>query len=103
MQALGKSSETPAGMALLKQALQPVVDDFENELEKRIGFDPGPIDGIKGTKAAVRAFQRLHGLKPDGIPGPRTLAELFPEDIPERHADHPLWPGPHAPVLRCSW
>lgn len=45
---------------------------------RRAGFDPGPIDGIEGplTRAAIRAFQAHHGLKADGIAGPRTLARL---------------------------
>jgi Peptidase family M23/Putative peptidoglycan binding domain len=34
----------------------------------------GPVDGIVGraTTAAVRRFQRLHGLTPDGVAGPKT-------------------------------
>lgn len=37
-----------------------------------------PIDGNFGpkTEAAVRAFQRDHGLVPDGIVGPKTWATL---------------------------
>lgn len=30
-----------------------------------------------GTLSAVRAFQRRHKLKPDGIVGPKTWAELL--------------------------
>jgi hypothetical protein len=56
-----------------------------------LGIDPGPIDGRMGpkTKAAIRAFQRLHGLTADGIAGPRTQAALWPTPIPERDSDPP--------------
>lgn len=42
------------------------------------GFDPGPIDGIAGrkTRAAIIAFQKARGLKPDGVVGPLTLRAL---------------------------
>jgi len=38
----------------------------------------GPVDGIVGgaTTAAVMRFQRLHGLTPDGIAGPKTRRAL---------------------------
>ncbi len=40
----------------------------------RIGYDPGPIDGVFGTstKEAIINFQRNNGLVPDGIVGPAT-------------------------------
>ena len=40
-------------------------------------------DGIYGklTAEAVTAFQREHGLKPDGIVGPATLAKLIPQRL----------------------
>lgn len=43
-----------------------------------LGFNPGPVDGIQGemTEAAVRRFQRAHGLSIDGIAGPITRGEL---------------------------
>ncbi|MTI43708.1 GH24 family phage-related lysozyme (muramidase) [Roseibium hamelinense] len=50
----------------------------------RLGFKPGPIDGLLGkrTRAAVRAFQRANPpLLVDGEPGPATMAAL------ERAAD----------------
>jgi peptidoglycan hydrolase-like protein with peptidoglycan-binding domain len=38
----------------------------------------GLTDGVFGseTEAVVKAFQRQHGLKPDGMAGPLTLAQL---------------------------
>ncbi|TCR60927.1 peptidoglycan-binding protein [Bosea sp. BK604] len=43
-----------------------------------LGYDPGPVDGLPGRKttAAVVAFQRAAGLKPDGVVGPLTTAAL---------------------------
>ncbi|WHH57113.1 M14 family metallopeptidase [Petroclostridium sp. X23] len=40
----------------------------------RIGYNPGPVDGIFGqqTRQAVLMFQRDNGLIPDGIVGPAT-------------------------------
>ena len=51
------------------------------ELQKaliRAGYNPGPADGHIGkkTKAAVRKFQRKHGLPADGIVGEKTWAYL---------------------------
>ncbi|MBM4084948.1 MAG: hypothetical protein FJ272_09185 [Planctomycetes bacterium] len=44
----------------------------------KAGYDPGPVDGKMGkkTKSALIAFQKAHGLQPDGIAGPRTMAKL---------------------------
>ena len=50
---------------------------------KERGFDPGPIDGIRGPKtdAAVIAFKRSVGLRARAYVGPLTLAALgFDED-----------------------
>ena len=43
-----------------------------------LGFDAGRIDGILGpdTDGALREFQRHSGLRPDGVCGPATLAQL---------------------------
>ena len=45
---------------------------------KRLGFDPGPIDGIFGqmTASAVAAFQSVSGFVTDGQAGPVTMALL---------------------------
>lgn len=44
----------------------------------RAGLDPGPIDGKPGkkTRAAVKAFQRKHGLTADGVVGEKTWLAL---------------------------
>ncbi len=49
-------------------------------LLKKIGYDPGPIDGIFGeqTRQAVINFQRDNNLVPDGIIGPNTYKKLNP-------------------------
>jgi uncharacterized protein (TIGR02594 family) len=54
------------------------IKDIQQQLATR-GYTPGPIDGVWGrqTIAAVRRFQTRHGLEPDGIAGPLTLAALF--------------------------
>ena len=58
-----------------------------------LGFDPGPVDGLRGrrTAAAIRAFQRDRGLLPDGVIGPRTRALLFPEAAAEAGAPDRPW------------
>ncbi|WP_333861276.1 M14 family metallopeptidase [Clostridium sp.] len=45
---------------------------------KKIGYNPGVIDGIYGTdtEKAVEIFQRNHGLTVDGIIGPNTYRIL---------------------------
>ncbi len=47
-------------------------------LLRRIGYDPGPVDGSFGprTRQAVIDFQRDNGLTPDGIIGPLTWNEF---------------------------
>jgi peptidoglycan hydrolase-like protein with peptidoglycan-binding domain len=42
------------------------------------GFDPGDVDGILGkrTTAAIRAFQRVHGIRVDGVAGQQTLQAM---------------------------
>ena len=46
---------------------------------KKVGFDPGVIDGIFGgnTEAAVKQFQAGNGLLVDGKVGPNTKASIM--------------------------
>lgn len=41
-------------------------------------FDPGPADGSfgQGTAYAVQGFQKLNGMRPDGVVGPEVAAAL---------------------------
>ncbi len=56
------------------------------------------VDGVYGgqTRDAIRAFQREHGLEPDGEAGPRTLEALFDEG---REASHS---GSSGPGKKCK-
>jgi len=50
-------------------------EDLVNEIQTKVGVGvTGTFDAV--TEAAVRQFQRDHGLVPDGIVGPRTWASL---------------------------
>ena len=52
---------------------------------KAAGMYSGKIDGVygKGTTAAVKAYQKKHGLTQDGVAGRATLKALFGEAAPE--------------------
>ena len=68
----------PDNCPLLSQGSRgPDVRELQTLLRNR-GFDPGPIDGIFGTRtrSAVVAFQRSNNLNPDGIVGVRTWTAL---------------------------
>ena len=57
---------------------QPAGLEQVQETLRQRGHDPGPADGVMGpqTIAAVKAFQREHGLEPTGQLDRPTLAKL---------------------------
>ncbi|HET7629350.1 MAG TPA: peptidoglycan-binding protein [Bacillales bacterium] len=74
----GKQAETPSFTHLLKIGSRgPAVSSLQQAL-KSLGYYTYGIDGIYGkrTAGAIREFQSDHGLKVDGIAGPRTYAKL---------------------------
>ncbi len=50
------------------------------------GFDPGPVDGIRGRKTinAIKEFQSANGLVADGLVGAKTIAVLFTNSKPNQ-------------------
>lgn len=79
--ALDDAIFSPPDALVLRLTFPPMhgarIKALQRALRKQ-GLDPGPIDGIFGphTEAAVRAFQLLSGLVPDGEAGKTTLGKL---------------------------
>jgi peptidoglycan hydrolase-like protein with peptidoglycan-binding domain len=70
---------------VLKQgANRPEVRDLQEAL-KALGHDPGPIDGVFGTKTenAVKAFQQAREIAVDGIVGRVTWINIDEADQSE--------------------
>lgn len=70
-QPVAKQSKDAAG--------KPSTRDIQQAL-KNSGFYQGSIDGKMGplTREAIKEFQRVHGLKDDGVVGKQTWAQLNP-------------------------
>ncbi len=50
---------------------------------KELGYYTGSVTGsfYSGTKAAVQAFQKDHGLQADGVAGPNTLKKIYENEL----------------------
>lgn len=61
----------------------PAIRRVQSRLAQ-LGIYKGKIDGVFGpeTLRSLRGFQSIHGLKPDGVIGQLTEAELFPAIMP---------------------
>ena len=71
------------------------------ETLRQKGHDPGPVDGLMGprTIAAVKAFQKEHGLPPTGQLDALTLAKLgmrgiASDGVPRQESEVTQRPGP---------
>jgi hypothetical protein len=74
---LGALAAAPFVLARPARAANPQTAGLQVAL-RAYGLYTGPIDAIAGplTAAATRAFQRGHGLSPDGLAGRKTRAAM---------------------------
>jgi general secretion pathway protein A len=94
----------PAGYAesLKEGSSGPAVEHLSRQLGLLDGTPPpqpgdGPLKLDSDLRARVRAFQRAHGLTPDGQPGPMTFMQIDSAtgtDAPRLHTPTPS-PAPH--------
>ncbi|MBI3996837.1 MAG: peptidoglycan-binding protein [Candidatus Omnitrophica bacterium] len=71
------SSSSSSHVAVKMSAKKGSTKEIQRAL-KNAGFYQGTVDGKLGpaTKEAIKEFQRVHGLKDDGIVGKQTWAKL---------------------------
>ncbi len=69
----------PKSVAVASSGIKPSTREVQQAL-KNAGFYQGAVDGKSGpmTRSAVQEFQRVHGLKDDGVVGKQTWAKLQP-------------------------
>ena len=70
---------TLAGCPQLGRTSRGNITALLQERLNALGYNCGAVDGINGTKtqAAIKAFQKAHGLVADGIVGPKTWSKLL--------------------------
>lgn len=74
-----KGPNTLAGCPQLGRTSRGNITALLQERLNALGYNCGAVDGINGvkTQAAIKAFQRAHGLVADGIVGPKTWSKLL--------------------------
>ena len=75
----GASGTVVMAMKTLREGSKGTQVKVLQWLLNQSGFDAGKVDGIfgKGTKAAVRAYQKANGLDDDGVVGKNTWTKLL--------------------------
>ena len=70
---------TLAGCPQLGRKSRGKITALMQERLNALGYNCSAVDGINGpkTQAAIKAFQRNHGLVADGIVGPKTWSKLL--------------------------
>lgn len=69
-----------------------------------LGYSISKLDGVFGrnTLAAVQAFQKDHGLKVDGVAGPKTLTVLYAAAAPTEAPTPTPLPEIEVPVMHMT-
>jgi tetratricopeptide (TPR) repeat protein len=83
-QQLGNSQQAVVNYHLAaEQGLKTVIQEAQTHL-KDAGFDPGPMDGVRGprTQAAIQKYQKARGLPVTGELDEATLQGLFIDKTP---------------------
>jgi len=111
-------AKTVARPVLRKGDRGQAVRELQDML-KRLGHNPGPIDGVFGpkTEAAVKAFQKAARIAVDGVVGPQTWSTIEaalkarqepksdpkPEPKPQADPKPAPAPGPFKDVPASHW
>ncbi len=98
-----KTPAAAAGTTATGTAKRPSAPDtasvhLAQTLLRRLGYDPGPVDGVAGpqTRTAVARFQSANGLDPDGRLTAPLLGQLQAADDRRRRALAARAPKPEA-------
>lgn len=81
--ALGSRGRPLFGARVIRRGMRGYDVGVLQFLLRRHDVGPGRLDGSFGTRTAlaVRRFQRLTGLRPDGVVGPHTARRLCPPRV----------------------
>jgi len=88
--AMAQISAQAAGPVPINQLNMDAVPNLDREAVRRVqtllhdkGVDPGPIDGINGsrTAAAIKSYQERYGIKSTGAINNQTLFALGAVDL----------------------